>query len=143
MSFLGLFVKRLVSAVHCIGRIFKGAASSSLICSPRSCLLPPTSRILEHDIVQQQARHQAFLLGVLILKLFELSDLVRFQSLMPVLPPVERLSTIPRWADKVGDWCPHLCLLEHRHNLLDRESFSFHGILLPHRMANYYSNCTY
>ena len=35
---------------------------------------------------------------------------------------------------------PHLRLLEYRHNLLDTESFSFHGILLPLPRGDYAGN---
>jgi hypothetical protein len=53
-----------------------------------------------------------------------------------LLPPVERLLRNPEVADEVGNGGPHLRLLEYRHNLLDTESFSFHGILLPHPGAS-------
>jgi hypothetical protein len=43
-------------------------------------------------------------------------------------------------ADEVGNGGPHLRLLEYRHNLLDTEAFSFHGILLPLPRGDYAGN---
>jgi hypothetical protein len=48
--------------------------------------------------------HQAFQFGVLVLMLSELPDLVRFQSRIPLLPPVERLFSNAEVEDEVGDW---------------------------------------
>jgi len=36
--------------------------------------------------------------------------------------------------------CPYLGVLEYGHDLLDTESFAFHGILLPPSGANYAGN---
>ena len=52
-----------------------------------------------------------------------LPNLFRFQSRIPLLPPVERLLSNPEVADEVGNGGPHLRLLEYLHNLLDTESF--------------------
>jgi len=59
---------------------------------------------------------------------------------MPLISPVERLLSNPEVADEGGDGDTHLRLLEHRHNLLDTESFSFHGILLSHPGVKYAGN---
>ena len=57
-------------------------------------------------MIQRQVRHQAFQLGVLVLQLFELPNLFRFQSRIPLLPPVERLLSNSEVADEVGDGVP-------------------------------------
>ena len=59
--------------------------------------------VLQHDFVQGQVRHQALQLGVLVLQLFELPNLFRFQSRIPLLPPVERLLSNPEVTDEVGN----------------------------------------
>ena len=96
--------------------------------------------VLQQDFVQGQVRHHALHLGGLVLQLFELPNLFRFQSRLPLLPPVERLLRNPEVADEVGNGGPHLRLLEYRHNLLDTESFSFHGVLLPLPRGDYAGN---
>ena len=96
--------------------------------------------VLQHDVVQWHVCHQPLQFGVLILELFELPDLLRFQSPIPLLPPAESLLSNPEVADEVGNWGPNLRLLEYRHNLLDTESFAFHGVLLPFPRDDYAGN---
>jgi len=52
--------------------------------------------------------------------------LVRLQARVDLLPPVERLLRDPDLARHVGHAHPELGLLQHRHDLLDRESLPFH-----------------
>jgi hypothetical protein len=74
------------------------------------------------------------------MELFELADLLGFQSGIAPLSPIEGLFGNPQVTDQIRHRCPHRGLLQYGYDLLDTESFAFHGILLPSSRANYAGN---
>ena len=81
----------------------------------------------QHGLVQRQLGNDLFQLGVLILKLFQLTHLVCLQTGIYLLPAIEGLLGDPDLAAYVAYGHPSGDLLQQRRNLLDRKALLLHG----------------